>query len=167
MRPMAIAAASKAYSKLPPTLHTGALSCSPIGCGVDVVEFARFRRSMRRWGAAFLSRIFTDTELTYANSRRDPVPHLAARFAAKEAIMKACSQVDPRLTVGFRQIEIRNDRIGRPRAVLELSVAPLVHISLSHDRTVAIANAIAIARRGSRRVAQDSRRVRASRRARR
>ena len=119
------------------------LVCSPIGCGVDVVELGRFRRSLKRGGRAFLSRIYTDAEVRYAKAHRDPVPHLAARFAAKEAVMKALWQLDPTLVLGFRQIEVRNDRLGRPHAVLN-HVNATVHISLSHADGVAVASAVAI-----------------------
>ena len=61
-----------------------------IGCGVDVVELDRFRQATRRGGAAFLRRGFTDAELAYARVRkRTTFLHLAGRFAAKEAVLKA------------------------------------------------------------------------------
>ena len=67
-----------------------------LGCGVDVVELPRFRRAMERGGRAFMRRIFTPAEESYANARRrTKLLHLAGRFAAKEAVVKAISQIAP------------------------------------------------------------------------
>ncbi len=118
-----------------------------LGCGVDVVELARFRQVLKRGGRAFLRRVFTDQEEAYARARpRTTVLHLAARFAAKEAVIKAISQLEPTRLLAMKQIEVRNDRLGRPRILLHdgrrKHVA--VHVSLSHVDTVAVASAIAI-----------------------
>jgi len=118
-----------------------------IGCGVDVVDVSRFRRVMERGGAAFRRRVFTAQEEAYARARpRTSVLHLAGRFAAKEAVIKAISQVDPRRVPSMRQVEVRNDRWGRPR--IQLHGTDLkrmaIHVSLAHVETVAVASAIAI-----------------------
>jgi len=118
-----------------------------IGCGIDVVDLPRFRRTLQQGGAAFMRRVFTPHEAAYADARkRTRLLHLAGRFAAKEAVIKAVSQVDPARTLAMKQIEIRNDKLGRPRIVLhDRSRARLtLHISLSHVDTVAVASAIAI-----------------------
>ena len=118
-----------------------------IGCGVDVVELSRFRRALTRGGAAFLRRVFTTHEEAYARARRrTTLLHLAGRFAAKEAVMKAISQVDPHRVLAMNQIEVRNDRLGRPRVVLRdgRGTRIQIHISLSHVNSVAVASAIAI-----------------------
>lgn len=125
----------------------GRLQAQRIGCGVDVVELTRFRKAMARGGRAFLQRIFTPQETSYARARRrTTLLHLAGRFAAKEAVMKAMSQIDPKRMLAMRQIEIRNDRLGRPHVVLHdaSSKRVRVHVSLSHVDTVAVASAIAI-----------------------
>ena len=59
-----------------------------IGIGIDVVEIERFRRSLRRT-PSMRERLFTAAELDYVASKADPVPSLAARFAAREAVMKS------------------------------------------------------------------------------
>jgi len=59
------------------------------GIGIDIVEIARMRRLVERYGERFLRRVFTEGERAYAMQRRDPIPSLAARFAAKEAGLKA------------------------------------------------------------------------------
>lgn len=118
-----------------------------MGCGVDVVELARFRQAVQRGGSAFMHRVFTEQETAYARRRpRTKLLHLAGRFAAKEAVIKALSQINPRLVVTMKQVEIRNDRLGRPRIVLHGTETRrlTIHISLSHVDTVAVASAIAI-----------------------
>jgi len=118
-----------------------------MGCGVDVVELSRFRQALRRGGQAFLQRIFTKQEEAYARARkRTTLLHLAGRFATKEAVIKAVSQVDPTRVLAMNQIEVRNDRLGRPRIVLHDGKANriTIHVSLSHVKTVAVASAIAI-----------------------
>lgn len=116
-----------------------------MACGVDVVELDRFRRAMRRGGRTFLRRIFTQREEAYARARkRTTLQHLAGRFAAKEAVIKALAQIEPDRLPAMNQIEIRNDRLGRPSVVLmdRRRRKVTVHVSLSHVDTVAIASAI-------------------------
>src|SRR5919199_1395425 len=62
---------------------------SIIGLGFDATDIPRVREVFARHGERFLQRVFTDEEIAYCTRRRDPVPHLAGRFAAKEAAMKA------------------------------------------------------------------------------
>lgn len=121
----------------------------PIGCGVDVIELARFKQVVRRGGRAFMRRIFTPHEEAYAKARRQTtLLHLAGRFAAKEAVIKAISQVAPKRVPSMNQVEIRNDQLGRPRVVLQDGRASRlqVYVSLSHVNTVAVASAIVIRR---------------------
>ena len=116
------------------------------GCGVDVVELSRFKRSLQRGGEAFIRRVFTSGEMAYARARRrTTLLHLAGRFAAKEAVIKAVSQVDPGRLLMMNQVEVRNDRLGRPSILLHDGRRGRlqVHISLSHVDTVAVASAIA------------------------
>ena len=119
----------------------------PIGCGVDVVELSRFRQAVARGGAAFMRRIFTKDEEAYARARqRTRLLHLAGRFAAKEAVIKAISQVDPKRMPAMNQVEVRNDRLGRPHILLhdQRRGQIRIHVSLSHVNSVAVASAIAI-----------------------
>jgi holo-[acyl-carrier protein] synthase len=60
-----------------------------LGLGFDATDIPRIRQTFERYGDRFLRRIFTDGEIAYCTRRRNPVPHLAGRFAAKEAAMKA------------------------------------------------------------------------------
>jgi phosphopantetheine--protein transferase-like protein len=74
--------------------------------------------------------------------------HLAGRFAAKEAVIKALSQVSPAWVPAMNHIEVRNDRLGRPSVVLHdrRIKRVTVYISLSHVNSVAVASALAIRR---------------------
>ncbi len=62
---------------------------SVIGVGIDLVEVERIHRAVERHGDRFLKRVFTGGEIAYCMGMRNPHPHLAARFAAKEAVSKA------------------------------------------------------------------------------
>ena len=113
--------------------------------GVDIVEIGRIREAVSRWGERFLQRVYTQSEIDYCRNR---APQLAARFAAKEATMKALGPgIDG---VGWRDIEIINNQEGAPSVYLrgrararsdELGLAPLA-ISLSHSREHAIASVL-------------------------
>jgi holo-[acyl-carrier protein] synthase len=60
-----------------------------VSVGIDATDIHRIRETYERYGDRFLQRVFTADEIVYCQRRRDPAPHLAARFAAKEAAMKA------------------------------------------------------------------------------
>ena len=60
-----------------------------LGLGFDATDIPRVKSAFERYGDRFLRRVFTDGEIAYCTQRRNPVPHLAGRFAAKEATMKA------------------------------------------------------------------------------
>ena len=60
-----------------------------VGTGVDIAEVARIKSAMERFGDRFLNRVFTPDEVRYATSKANAAERLAARFAAKEAAMKA------------------------------------------------------------------------------
>ena len=121
---------------------------SRIGCGVDVVELQRLRLAVKRGGAAFLRRVFTEREVAYAKARkRTTFQHLAGRFAAKEAVIKAMAQIAPDRVLAMNQIEICNDQLGRPSVRLHDAHRKRVsiHVSLSHVDSVSVASAIVIA----------------------
>jgi holo-[acyl-carrier protein] synthase len=113
------------------------------GIGTDVVEIFRFKKTLNDWGNHFLEKVFTENELRYAHSRKDFVQHLAARFAAKEAVAKAISTG---WSQGFRwkDVEITNELTGKPAVTLSGKVKDLlkeqeIFISLSHSETVVVA----------------------------
>jgi len=86
---------------------------SVLGIGVDLVECARIERSLERFGERFLHRVFTDGEIAYSMSMKFPARHLAARFAAKEAVSKAFGTGIGK-AMGWRNIDIRKKPSGEP-----------------------------------------------------
>lgn len=108
------------------------------GSGIDIVEIKRLRSAAERWGEAFLCRVFTQRELAYSRTKRFPFQHLAARFAAKEAVYKALGK---HLSLNFRDIEIFHDRFGKPRCKIKNKMSPVL-VSLSHSHEYAVASAI-------------------------
>ena len=108
------------------------------GSGIDIVEIKKLEKAVRRWGDVFLNRVFTKDELAYSQKKRFPMQHLAARFAAKEAIFKAFG-TNPKLN--FKDIEISNDKFGRPYCVINKKKPP-ISLSLSHTDNYAVACAI-------------------------
>jgi holo-[acyl-carrier protein] synthase len=84
-----------------------------IGIGVDLVECARIQHSLDRFGDRFLHRIFTDGEIEYSQSMKFPGRHLAARFAAKEAVSKAFGTGIGK-AMGWRDIDVRKKPSGEP-----------------------------------------------------
>jgi holo-[acyl-carrier protein] synthase len=119
------------------------------GTGVDIVEISRMEEAIEKWGEAFLAKLFTPREIAYSNSKRFSHQHFAARFAAKEAVIKAFG--DPRKhPLSWTEIEVLNDKEGKPTiefhrgalAVKNKKKISEVIVSLSHSKDYAIANAI-------------------------
>lgn len=112
-----------------------------IGTGVDITEVSRLRKAAEKWGEIFLTRVFTDKELSNAKTKESSLyQHLAGRFAAKEAVFKAMG--NPRLNL--KDIEILNDPEGKPFCnILDESIKnTAIYISISHVKSYAVANAI-------------------------
>ncbi len=113
--------------------------------GIDIIEISRISKAADSWGERFLNRIYTSREIEYCGGR---APELAARFAGKEAVMKALGT--GHIGVSPRDIEILSDESGSPFVQLssraqtkasEIGVRDLT-ISLSHSRDYAIASVI-------------------------
>jgi holo-[acyl-carrier protein] synthase len=119
-----------------------------IGIGVDVVEIERFRRSLERT-PSMRRRLFTATELAYVAPKSDPVPSLAARFAAREAVMKSLGVGLG--AFGFQDVWVERAESGAPSLrfagrAAELALAAGVqhwHLSLTHTDLVAVAYVVA------------------------
>jgi holo-[acyl-carrier protein] synthase len=108
------------------------------GLGNDIVEISRIRQSIERHGDHFLSNLFTPQEIAYCKQFKDPVPHFAGRFAAKEAIAKALGcGFGPDLS--WHDLEILNDEKGRP--VVRFKNHHIL-VSISHGTDYATAVAI-------------------------
>ena len=123
-----------------------------LGVGIDIVEVSRIRSSYERFGERFAQRILLVEEIGYCLSHKDPAPHLAARFAAKEAISKAFGTGIGK-HLAWHDMEVRRKESGEPYAILHDKGMALMqqvngtklHISLSH--TTQHATAIAILER--------------------
>ncbi len=119
---------------------------SVFGIGVDLVECARIQKSLDRFGDRFLKRVFTEGEIEYAMSMKFPARHLAARFAAKEAISKAFGTGIGK-AMGWRDIDVQKKESGEPFLVLtggaeKMSILRRLtkaSITLSHTDTHAMA----------------------------
>jgi holo-[acyl-carrier protein] synthase len=107
---------------------------SVVGIGVDLVECSRIQHSLDRFGDRFLRRVFTDGEIEYAMSMKFPARHLAARFAAKEAVSKAFGTGIGK-KMGWRDIDVRKRPSGEPFLVLSGGADALA-------RTRGVANAL-------------------------
>ena len=120
------------------------------GVGVDLVNLSRMERALERWGERFRGMVFGREELEYAATKKHPAQHLAACFAAKEAVIKALG-LTTGLGLRFSQIQVTHEESGAPRVALsgaaaeragELGVQRM-HLSLSHDRGYAVAMVVA------------------------
>jgi len=119
------------------------------GTGVDIVEVFRMKDAVKKWGASFLSKVFTDREIRYCNSRRFSYQHFAARFAAKEAVAKAFG-APRKFPIKWTEIEVLNDGEGKPLIefhddalrLKKLKKIDKVIVSMSHSKNYAVANVI-------------------------
>ena len=103
-----------------------------LGIGTDLAEVRRIRESIERFGDRFLNRVYTEGERAYAASKANAAERFAARFAAKEAGMKAIG-TGWRRGVTWKDFEVANEFSGRP--VLRLSgVAEKVAASMGVER---------------------------------
>lgn len=109
-----------------------------VGTGIDLVKISRISYLAHKWEERFLEKVFTPRELEYAFQRKRPYEHLAARFAAKEALIKAIQN-----KVDWKKIEVsrhppKGPYFSRfPPGFDNLTTR--VHLSLAHTRTDAIA----------------------------
>jgi holo-[acyl-carrier protein] synthase len=117
-----------------------------LGVGIDLVEVPRIRESLDRHGEAFLKRVFGRDEVDYCLKMKDPAPHLAGRFAAKEAFAKALG-TGIGAAAGWREIQVVLTESGKPELQLSGAAAASaaarqvgkVHLSLSHTGEAATA----------------------------
>lgn len=117
-----------------------------LGIGTDIIENERIASVYERYGDRFLQRIFTAAESEYALQHANPVPYLAARFAVKEAAIKALNLREPS---GLRMIdfEVAGKIFGKKELVFHRDARRMlaergvnrVHLSLSHTNTVSMA----------------------------
>lgn len=128
-----------------------------IGIGTDIVEIDRIKKAVLRWGRRFLQRVYTEDEISYCYSKRDPFSGLAGRFAAKEATTKAFSSFfESEKTVStfrnmtdklsLKDIEIINNKSGKPNIIIKnpafTSERIKIHSTISHEKIYAIATVL-------------------------
>ena len=116
-----------------------------ISVGVDLIEIDRIAATLERFGTRFLERVYTPGEIAYCRGR---APQLAARFAAKEAVMKALGTGTR--GIGWREVEVTRRRSGEPgielhgRAIERARSIGIdrLAVSLSHSRGFAVASVV-------------------------
>lgn len=119
-----------------------------VGIGVDTVDIERFRRSLERT-PSMRDRLFTTPELRYVAPKADPVPSLAGRFAAREAVMKALGLGLG--AFGFHEVWVSRAESGAPSLEVEGRARELAdaagvgrwHLSITHGELVAVAMVVA------------------------
>jgi holo-[acyl-carrier protein] synthase len=120
-----------------------------VGTGIDIAEVPRIAESIARFGQRFLNRVFTESEIKYCDSKANRAERYAARFAAKEAAMKALGTGWSR-GVRWRDIEVRRQPGGRPTLAFHGVAAELaarlgtknIALSLTHTEDQAFAQVI-------------------------
>lgn len=119
-----------------------------VGIGIDLVDIERFRTSLTRT-PTMRTRLFTESELAYVAPKVDPIPSLAARFAAREAVMKSLGLGLG--AFGFHEVWVQRAESGAPSLVVTGRAKSLAdeagvgiwHLSLTHSATTAGAYVIA------------------------
>jgi len=120
-----------------------------VGLGLDIAEIDRIEAAVTRHGTPFLERIFTTLEVAYCESHRNKFERYAARFAAKEAAMKALG-TGWRRGVRWRDIEVVRDPTGKPTLHLEGAARQIandlgvknISITITHSGNLALAEVI-------------------------
>lgn len=118
----------------------------PKGVGTDIIEIVRIEKIIRRYGQKFIDRMFTRREQSYCLRFHKPAQHFAARFSAKEAVLKALG-TGLRDGMSWTDIEICHDENGKPVVnfspeMIERFNDPEVLLSISHSKEYATAVAI-------------------------
>ena len=116
------------------------------GIGTDIVAIERFQRFLDEHNTALLERLFTEQERTFCSARKNCAASYSARFAAKEAFLKALG-TGLRDGISWHDIEVANDRLGKPELILSGKAIELfmeqglssAFLSLSHDGGSAVA----------------------------
>jgi holo-[acyl-carrier protein] synthase len=120
-----------------------------VGLGVDLARASRFSKLLAQEKRGVITRVFTPDELAYALAMKNPAPHLAARFAAKEAFLKALG-LGLRSGMRWQEIEVVRNELGAPSLRLTGQAAERVaerqvttiHLSYSHEGDYASATVI-------------------------
>jgi holo-[acyl-carrier protein] synthase len=119
------------------------------GIGVDIIKIERFKKALERWGDRLCQRVFTQQELSACQNKAQPEKHLALRFAAKEAFLKALGR-GMFQGVAWNDIEITNDALGRPHMKVRGAAERLcgekgikeIFVSISHEAEYGVAQVL-------------------------
>ncbi len=123
-----------------------------VGLGIDLIENRRIADVMNRHPDRFMERVLTEAERAYVGRMRDPLPHIAGRFAAKEAVLKVLG-TGWRGGIAWTDVEIVNDAAGQPAVrlsgeceqVARRRAISRILVSISHTPQYATATAIGLA----------------------
>ena len=119
-----------------------------IGTGIDIVKNSRIQNLIEKYGERFLKKIYTEAEIEYCQQKTNSAPSFAARFAAKEAVLKAIGT--GMRSSSWQDIEVLNDELGKPEVKLfaktesradELGVSS-IFLSISHEKEYSIAQIV-------------------------
>ena len=121
-----------------------------VGTGIDIVEIGRIKHSIIKYSDRFKNKVFTQKEIDYCHSQADPAKHFAARFSVKEAVLK-CFGTGMTGGILWKDIEVDKKKSGQPTLNLYGKGEELfnqlrlkhIHISITHDKSYAVAHAIA------------------------
>ena len=120
------------------------------GTGIDIIEVDRIKHSIIKYSDRFKNKVFTQKEIDYCHSQADPAKHFAARFSVKEAVLK-CFGTGMTGGILWKDVEVDNKKSGQPTLNLygkgkdlfnQLKIKH-IHISITHDKSYAVAHAIA------------------------
>lgn len=119
--------------------------------GIDLVKVVRIEAAVKKSGLQWLRRVFTVHERAYCDSKRMKFEHYAARYAAKEAVLKAL-KIKPRKAGLLAQVEIKREATGKPFVVISpkllqaarISAKAQIELSIAHEREYAIATVVIV-----------------------
>lgn len=118
-----------------------------VGIGIDIIEVPRIEKQLDSGAENFIRRIFTDSEVSYCESKlKNKAQNYAVRFAAKEAFFKAIG-TGWRYGLSWQDVAIINDELGQPnivvsgqaRKIIDALQVSKIHVSLSHIKQIAVA----------------------------
>lgn len=121
-----------------------------IKCGTDIIEIDRIKSSIEETNKKFCNRVYTQNEIEYCeNKKNQKYQHYAARFAAKEAVFKAISELlESKYDISWQDIEIVNDDTGKPHVNIcideILDRIEDIDLSISHCKNYAVANVVVL-----------------------
>ena len=121
-----------------------------IKCGTDIIEIDRIKQSIEETDGKFCEKVYTKKEIEYCESKKNQkYQHYSARFAAKEAVFKAISELlQNKYDISWQDIEITNDDNGKPHVnILKKEImqnVETIDLSISHCKLYATANVVVV-----------------------